>query len=38
MREESDYNCTYDAEPDILQSNILPAKEMIDTIAELVKK
>ena len=38
MREESDYNCTYDEEPDVLQSNILPAKEMIDTIAELVKK
>ena len=38
MREESDYNCTYDDEPEVLQSNILPAKEMIDTIAEMVKE
>lgn len=38
MREESDYNCTYEEDADVLQSNILPAKEMIDTIAELVKK
>lgn len=38
MREESDYNCTYEEDADVLQSNILPAKEMIDTIAELVKR
>lgn len=37
MREESDYNCTYDEEPDVLQRNIVPAKEMIDTIATMVK-
>lgn len=38
MREESDYNCTYDEEADILQSNIVPAKEMIDAIAARVKE
>ena len=38
MREESDYNCTYDEEPDVLQSNIVPAKEMIDTISAMVKE
>lgn len=37
MREESDYNCTYDEEPDVLQNNIAPAKEMIDTIAKMVQ-
>ena len=37
MREESDYNCTYDEEADVLQENLAPAKEMIDTIAEMVK-
>lgn len=38
MREESDYNCTYDEEPEVLQRNIVPAKEMIDTIAAMVKE
>ena len=38
MREESDYNCTYAEEPDVLQSNVGPAKEMIDTIAAMVKE
>lgn len=38
MREESDYNCTYEDEPDVLQSNLTPAKEMIDAIAAMVKK
>lgn len=37
MREESDYNCTYDEEADVLQENLAPAKEMIDTIAGMVK-
>ena len=37
MREESDYNCTYEEEPEVLQSNVLPAKDMIDTIAEMVR-
>ena len=38
MREESDYNCSYDEEPDVLQSNLNPAKQMIDTIAAMVKE
>lgn len=38
MREESDYNCTYNEEVDVLQQNIVPAKEMIDSIASLVKE
>ena len=38
MREESDYNCTYDEEADVLQENLSPAKEMIDTIAKMVKE
>ena len=38
LREESDYNCTYDEDPEVLQRNITPAKEMIDTIAEMVKE
>ncbi len=38
MREESDYNCTYDEEPEVLQRNIVPAKKMIDTIAAMVKE
>ena len=38
MREESDYNCTYDDEPEVLQGNIVPAKEMIDTIAGMVEE
>ena len=37
LREESDYNCTYSEEPELLQSNVEPAKEMIDTIAAMVK-
>ena len=37
MREESDYNCAYNEEPEVLQSNMVPAKEMIDTIADMVK-
>ena len=37
MREESDYNCTYDEEPEVLMANIEPAKEMIDTIAAMVE-
>jgi len=37
LREESDYNCTYSEEPELLQNNVEPAKEMIDTIAAMVK-
>ena len=38
MREESDYNCFYDVEPEELQGRIAPVKEMIDTIAAMVKE
>lgn len=38
LREESDYNCTYDEDPEVLQRNMAPAKEMIDTIARMVKE
>lgn len=38
MREESDYNCAYDEEPDVLQANIATAKMMIDKLAEMVEK
>ena len=37
MREECDYNCFYDVNLEELQQRIVPAKEMIDTIAEMVK-
>ena len=38
MRQESDYNCTYEEEPEVLRSNVEPAKEMIDTIVAMIKK
>lgn len=38
MREESDYNCFYDVTIDELQQLIPIAKEMIDTIAAMVKE
>lgn len=38
MRENSDYNCVYVVAKEELQDQLVPAKEMIDTIAELVKK
>ena len=38
IREESEYNCTYVISEDELQQNIAPAKEMIDTIAAMVKE
>ena len=37
MREESDYNCVYDVEPDELLSRIEPAKQLIDDIENLIK-
>ena len=37
MREESDYNCFYEVEPEELKNKLEPAKKMIDTIAEMVK-
>jgi hypothetical protein len=38
MREESDYNCVYDVEPEELLSRIEPAKRLIDKIEQLVKE
>ena len=38
MRENSDYNCVYVVTKEEFQDQIVPAKEMIDTIAKLVKK
>lgn len=38
MREESDYNCFYEVTVEELQKQIPIAKEMIDTIAEMVKE
>ena len=35
MREESDYNCVYEVDPDELSSRIEPAKELIDAIENL---
>ena len=37
MRNNSDYNCIYEASKEELQELLAPAKEMIDTIAEMVK-
>lgn len=38
MREESDYNCFYNVTAEQMESRIPRAKEMIDTIAEMVKE
>ena len=37
MREESDYNCVYDVEPEELLSRIEPAKQLIVEIEQLIK-
>ena len=37
MREESDYNCVYDVEPEELLSRIEPARQLIDDIEQLIK-
>ena len=37
MREESDYNCAFNVEPEILQKNIEPARRLINAIDELIK-
>ena len=37
MREESDYNCAFDVEPEVLQKNIEHARQLIDTIEKLIK-
>ena len=36
MRENSDYNCVYEVTRTEITDRLVPAKEMIDTIAELV--
>lgn len=38
LREEGDYNCHYQISADELLSSLQPAKEMIDTIAKMVKE
>ncbi len=38
MREESDYNCAYDVEPEELLDRMEPAKQLIDDIASIVSK
>ena len=37
MREESDYNCVYEVEPEELQERIEPARQLIQAIEELIK-
>jgi len=36
MREESDYNCIYDVDPEELKSKLPPAKNLIDRIDAIV--
>ena len=36
MREESDYNCVYEVEPEELQERIEPAHQLIQAIEELI--
>ncbi len=36
MREESDYNCAYDLEPQELLKRLEPAKQLIDEVEKLV--
>ena len=36
MREESDYNCAFNADPMELENRIEPAREMIETIEKMV--
>ena len=38
MREESDYNCVYDVEPEALLSRIEPARQLIDDIELLISR
>ena len=37
MREQSDYNCAFNAEPEELETRIEPARQMIETIDKMVK-
>jgi hypothetical protein len=36
MREESDYNCAFEADPEELENRIEPARKMIETIEKIV--
>lgn len=36
MREESDYNCVYEVQPDELKGRIEPARRLIETISRIV--
>ena len=36
MREESDYNCVYEVQPDELKERIEPARRLIETISRIV--
>ena len=38
MREESDYNCVYEVEPEELQSRIEPARQLIEAIEKLISE
>ena len=38
MREESDYNCVFDVDPDELKNRIEPARNLIEKIEDLVNK
>ena len=38
IREEGEYNCTYQVSEEELQEKLAPAKEMIDTITSMVKE
>ena len=37
MREEGDYNCAYDVEPEELAKRIEPARQLIEKVEELVR-
>lgn len=38
MREESDYNCVYDVEPEELLKIIEPARQLIEQVDTIVNK
>ena len=38
MREESDYNCVYEVEPEELQNRIEPARNLIEMIEKYVEE
>lgn len=38
MREESDYNCVYEVEPEELQGRIEPARQLIEAIEKLIRE